>query len=115
MVRFHEPFRIAITSKIQTLLISDLLIKNQSKLINSLKSSDKIINLKIIANSLLLTLLCLVFAETGEISVNHPQLYKQGLGILLKKWDNTRIIERDQVYWGVRGTIASIGQFQSKF
>lgn len=53
---------------------------------------------KLPANQLLLILLCLVFEETSEVPINRSQLYKEGLDILLKKWDNTRSIKRDQVY-----------------
>ncbi|HEY9876855.1 MAG TPA: NACHT domain-containing NTPase [Leptolyngbyaceae cyanobacterium] len=47
---------------------------------------------------LLLTLLCLVFEETGSFPANRSELYKEGLDVLLKKWDVRRNIERDQVY-----------------
>lgn len=47
---------------------------------------------------LLLTLLCLVFEESGSFPVNRSELYKEGLDVLLKKWDVKRNIERDQVY-----------------
>ncbi|RAM48601.1 MAG: signal transduction protein [Hapalosiphonaceae cyanobacterium JJU2] len=50
------------------------------------------------SNPLLLTLLCLVFGEAGNFPINRPELYKQGLDVLLKKWDATRNIEREQVY-----------------
>lgn len=53
---------------------------------------------KIPANQLLLALFCLVFKETGDIPVNRSQLYKEGLYVLLNKWDNTHNINRDQVY-----------------
>ncbi|NMF62439.1 NACHT domain-containing protein [Brasilonema octagenarum] len=49
-------------------------------------------------NPLLLTLLCLVFGEAGNFPVNRSELYKEGLDVLLKKWDAKRNIERDQVY-----------------
>lgn len=49
-------------------------------------------------NPLLLTLLCLVFEDCGELPLNRCELYKEGLDILLKKWDSKRNIERDQVY-----------------
>ena len=49
-------------------------------------------------NPLLLTLLCLVFGETGDFPPNHSELYEEGTDILLKKWDAKRNIERDQVY-----------------
>ncbi len=50
------------------------------------------------ANPLLLTLLCLVFEESGDFPTNHSELYKEGLDALLKKWDAKRGIYRDQVY-----------------
>ncbi len=49
-------------------------------------------------NPLLLTLLCLVFEELGSFPLNRSELYKEGLDVLLKKWDVQRNIERDQVY-----------------
>lgn len=49
-------------------------------------------------NPLLLTLLCLVFTETADFPANHSELCKEGLDVLLKKWDAKRSIERDQVY-----------------
>lgn len=47
---------------------------------------------------LLLTLLCLVFEGSGSFPTNRSELYKEGLDVLLKKWDVNRNIERDQVY-----------------
>jgi predicted NACHT family NTPase len=47
---------------------------------------------------ILLTLLCLVFEDTGSFPSNRSELYKGGLDVLLKHWDATRNIERDQVY-----------------
>ncbi|MBK1987958.1 NACHT domain-containing NTPase [Sphaerospermopsis aphanizomenoides BCCUSP55] len=49
-------------------------------------------------NPLLLTLLCLVFGENNDFPANRSELYKEGVDILLKKWDAKRNIERDQVY-----------------
>ena len=49
-------------------------------------------------NPLLLTLLCLVFAEGGRFPSNRSELYKEGLDVLLKKWDAKRNIKRDEVY-----------------
>ncbi len=49
-------------------------------------------------NPLLLTLLCLVFGEVGNFPANRSELYKEGLDVLLKKWDAKRNIERDVVY-----------------
>ena len=49
-------------------------------------------------NPLLLTLLCLVFAESGDFPANRAELYKEGLSVLLRKWDAKRNIEREQIY-----------------
>jgi predicted NACHT family NTPase len=47
---------------------------------------------------LLLTLLCLVFEDSGSFPTNRAELYQTGVDVLLKKWDVKRNIERDQVY-----------------
>ncbi|WP_413261508.1 NACHT C-terminal helical domain 2-containing protein [Floridanema flaviceps] len=49
-------------------------------------------------NPLLLTLLCLVFEESGHFPPNRSLLYEEGIDALLKKWDAKRGIYRDQVY-----------------
>ena len=49
-------------------------------------------------NPLVLTFLCLVFEESVDLPCNHSELYKEGLELLLKKWDAKRNVERDQVY-----------------
>jgi predicted NACHT family NTPase len=49
-------------------------------------------------NPLLLTLLCLIFGDGSDFPSNRSELYKEGLDVLLKKWDGKRNIERDQVY-----------------
>ncbi|PHJ69130.1 hypothetical protein VF14_03050 [Nostoc linckia z18] len=52
-------------------------------------------------NPLLLTLLCLVFGEVGNFPNNRSELYKEGIDVLLKKWDVKRNIERDEIYKGL--------------
>jgi predicted NACHT family NTPase len=49
-------------------------------------------------NPLLLTLLCLVFEERAGFPASRSELYKEGLDVLLKKWDATRNIKREEVY-----------------
>jgi predicted NACHT family NTPase len=49
-------------------------------------------------NPLLLTLLCLVFEERAGFPANRSELYKEGLDVLLKKWDIKRNIKREEVY-----------------
>ncbi|AFY71833.1 putative signal transduction protein with Nacht domain [Thalassoporum mexicanum PCC 7367] len=66
------------------------------RLIHKLEQNPPIEELA--TNPLLLTLLCLVFAESGEFPNNRSEIYKEGLDILLKKWDAKRNIERQQIY-----------------
>jgi predicted NACHT family NTPase len=47
---------------------------------------------------LLLTLLCLAFNETLTFPQRRVEIYKEALDALLKKWDSTRRIKRDEVY-----------------
>jgi predicted NACHT family NTPase len=47
---------------------------------------------------LLLTLLCLVFGERNDFPPKRSELYKEGLEVLMKKWDAKRNIEREQIY-----------------
>jgi len=47
---------------------------------------------------ILLNLACLVFQGKGEFPSKRSKLYEQGLNILLKKWDESRGIKRDEVY-----------------
>jgi predicted NACHT family NTPase len=49
-------------------------------------------------NPLLLTLLCLVFEDSGSFPTNRAELYQTGVDVLLKKWDVKRNIDREQVY-----------------
>jgi predicted NACHT family NTPase len=47
---------------------------------------------------ILLHLTCLVFQSRADFPSNRAKLYEQGLEILLKRWDETRGIQRDEVY-----------------
>lgn len=47
---------------------------------------------------LLITLLCLAFDETMSFPANRAELYKEALDALLKKWDASRSIKRDEIY-----------------
>ncbi|MEH2114253.1 NACHT domain-containing protein [Nostoc sp.] len=66
------------------------------RFIQKLKENKRIQELA--SSPLLLTLLCLVFGDSGDFPANRSELYKEGLDVLLKKWDAKRNIERDQVY-----------------
>jgi len=47
---------------------------------------------------LLLTMLCLAFDELMDFPKNRAELYKEALDALLKKWDSSRGIEREDIY-----------------
>jgi hypothetical protein len=47
---------------------------------------------------LLLALLCLAFDETMTFPQRKSDLYKEALDVLLKKWDASRNIRRDEIY-----------------
>lgn len=64
--------------------------------IEKLQDNDPIRELA--TNPLLLTLLCLLFEESAKFPANRSELYEQGVDILLKKWDEMREIEREQIY-----------------
>ncbi|MBD2561012.1 MULTISPECIES: NACHT domain-containing protein [Nostoc] len=66
------------------------------RFIEKLQANKRIFDLA--TNPLLLTLLCLVFEENEDFPANRSELYKEGLDILLKKWDAKRNIERNQIY-----------------
>lgn len=50
---------------------------------------------------LLLALLCLSFEETLEFPSRRVDLYRESLDALLKRWDTTRGIQRDDIYKGL--------------
>lgn len=47
---------------------------------------------------LLLSLICLAFDETMHIPQRRVELYEESLDALLKKWDASRSIRRDEIY-----------------
>lgn len=71
-------------------------IEDFQRFTDKLKDNETI--KKVATNPLLLTLLCLVFEELASVPCDRLQLYKEGLELLLQKWDSKRNIERDQLY-----------------
>lgn len=67
-----------------------------NQFLENLRSNQSILELS--SNPLLLTLLCLIFSESGNFPTNRAKLYEEGVDLLLKKWDLKRKIQRDQVY-----------------
>lgn len=47
---------------------------------------------------LLLTLLCIAYHENMDFHVSRAELYEEALNALLKKWDSSRRIKRDEPY-----------------
>ena len=73
--------------------------KDESKaeqMLERLKDNDPVKELA--TNPLLLTLLCLVFGERNNFPPKRSELYKEGLEVLMKKWDAKRNIEREIIY-----------------
>ncbi|NQE37245.1 NACHT domain-containing protein [Microcoleus asticus] len=64
--------------------------------IQQLRENNRIRELA--TNPLLLTLLCLVFEESAKFPGLRSDLYEEGVDILLRRWDETRKIERELVY-----------------
>ncbi|AFZ60599.1 NACHT domain-containing NTPase [Anabaena cylindrica FACHB-243] len=52
---------------------------------------------KLAVTPILLHLACFVFQDKGEFPSKPAKLYEQGIEILLKKWDESRGVERDEV------------------
>ena len=48
---------------------------------------------------LLLNLTCSVFQAKADFPARHSDLYKQGLDLLLTRWDESRGIKRDKIYY----------------
>jgi predicted NACHT family NTPase len=46
-------------------------------------------------NPLLLTLLCILFDESGDFPASRSEIYEEGLDIVLRQWDAERSIERE--------------------
>jgi predicted NACHT family NTPase len=70
--------------------------KKAEQFIQKLQQNQRIQELA--TNPLLLTLLCLLFDESTDFPSNRSELYQEGVDVLLKKWDGTRGIEREQIY-----------------
>ncbi len=49
-------------------------------------------------NPLLLNLLCLAFKENLSFPARRCDIYKDAIEILMRKWDDSRLIKRDEIY-----------------
>jgi hypothetical protein len=57
--------------------------------------------LELTKTPLLLTLLCLAYDELLEFPLRRVDLYKEAFDALLKKWDASRDVQRDEIYKGL--------------
>lgn len=55
---------------------------------------------RLMVTPLLLHLACWVFHHRGKFPAKRSEFYKQCLDLLLGRWDETRGIERDEIYYG---------------
>ncbi|WP_088892367.1 NACHT domain-containing protein [Leptolyngbya ohadii] len=53
---------------------------------------------ELVITPILLSLTCAVFHQTGKFYSKRSKLYEEGLDLLLDKWDESREIERDEIY-----------------
>ncbi|HEY9881667.1 MAG TPA: NACHT domain-containing NTPase [Leptolyngbyaceae cyanobacterium] len=70
--------------------------RRAEKFLTRLQENNRIQELA--TSPLLLTLLCLVFEERGKFKDSRAELYEEGIELLLERWDDSREIEREQVY-----------------
>lgn len=70
--------------------------KKADRFISRIMKDAKIRELS--TSPLLLTLLCIVFEDSGDFPINRSELYEEGVDVLLRKWDANRDIYRHQVY-----------------
>ncbi|MEM7725326.1 MAG: NACHT domain-containing NTPase [Cyanobacteria bacterium P01_A01_bin.45] len=82
-------------------------VANNSLLDGKKKASEFMYKLELPGNEqikelattpILLNLTCLVFQSAGDLLIQRSELYKQGLELLLVRWDEARGIKRDEVY-----------------
>ena len=66
-------------------------------------------------NPLLLNLMCLIFDDRKIIPQKRSTLYEEGVDILLRDWDKTKGLQRDEIYknWGEEQGVEKKKQFLS--
>jgi predicted NACHT family NTPase len=68
------------------------------KFIQKLELAENAPILELAATPILLNLTCLLFQFVEDFPAQRTELYKQGLDLLLVRWDEAKGIKRDQVY-----------------
>lgn len=75
-------------------------IVNSSQFIEKLELPENWRFRRMITTPLFLHLACSIFYRQGKFPIKQAEFYKQGMDLLLGKWDEAEGIERDQVYRG---------------
>ncbi|BAY98064.1 putative signal transduction protein containing Nacht domain [Tolypothrix tenuis PCC 7101] len=68
------------------------------KFIQKLELAENVQILELASTPILLNLTCLLFQFVEDFPSKRAELYKQGLDLLLVRWDEARGIKRDQIY-----------------
>ncbi|HIK07433.1 MAG TPA: NACHT domain-containing NTPase [Trichormus sp. M33_DOE_039] len=72
--------------------------KLASKFLEKLTLPENRLIQEIASTPLLLNLTCLVFQHLGDFPHKRAEIYRQGLELLLVRWDEARGIKRDEIY-----------------
>jgi predicted NACHT family NTPase len=70
----------------------------ESQFVEQLKMKKNQLIRELAVTPILLNLTCLVFHAKADFPSNRAKLYEEGVEIMLRKWDETRGIKRDEVY-----------------
>jgi predicted NACHT family NTPase len=69
-----------------------------NKFISAIKQPENKQIIELAVTPILLNLTCLVFQPKSKFPLKRSELYKQGLNILLIKWDEAKDVKRDNLY-----------------
>lgn len=75
-------------------------LERSSQFIEKLELSENWRFRRMVTTPLFLHLACSIFNRQGKFPTKQAEFYKQGMDLLLGKWDEAQGIERDQVYRG---------------
>ena len=73
-------------------------IEKSNIFLNNLENPDNHAIKDLVVTPILLSLACSVFLKKGKFYSQPSKLYREGLGLLLSRWDRTKGVERDTSY-----------------
>lgn len=103
MAPFTPDQIVAFTQKWFTALTKTTIQAGQEQAVQFIQKLDLPDNIpfrRLAVTPLFLHLACWVFHSQGKFPTKRSEFYKQCLDLLLSKWDETKGIERDEVYHG---------------